>query len=142
MIGLAGQSLKAKEIKELARQVNMEKFLDREVNFGFSNGEMKRSEIFQLMAMKPSLLLLDEPDSRVDVENIKLVGEALNKLIKGKSALIITHHGHILDYLKADKAYVLYKERIACCGKPEKILEEINEKGYSGCVKCRELKEV
>jgi Fe-S cluster assembly ATP-binding protein len=139
LISLASQGLKKKEIKELARKVNMEKFLDREVNFGFSGGELKRSEIFQLMAMQPSLLLLDEPDSGVDVENIELVGEALNELIKGKSALVITHHGHILDYVKADKAYVLYEGRIACCGKPEKIIQEIKEKGYSGCVKCQEL---
>ncbi len=142
LIDLASQGFKEAEIKELARQVNMGNFLDREVNFGFSGGEMKRSEIFQLMVMQPSLLLLDEPDSGVDVENIELVGEALNKLVKGKSALIITHHGHILDYVKADKAYVLYDGRVACCGQPEKILQEIKEKGYSGCVKCQELEEV
>ncbi len=145
---------KDEEIPELARKVNFEHFLDRDVNVGFSGGEIKRSEILQLMAQQPDLLLIDEPESGVDLENIPLIGRVLNFLLKGingngkkyclreerearkRSGLIITHTGYILDYVDADLATVLFHGRIACSGNPRELLKGISEHGYEECVKC------
>ncbi len=124
--------------RELARQVNMEGFLGRDVNLGFSGGEMKRSEILQLMVQQPDLALLDEPDSGVDLENIELLGREIEALVKDRGALLITHQGHILNYVSADRAMVLFEGVIGCQGKPAKILQDIKEKGYAGCVSCPE----
>ncbi len=139
---------------ELAKEVNMEDFLERDVNDGFSGGEMKRSEILQLMAMDPDLLLLDEPESGVDLESIGLLGEAINKILGrevepvegkslkevkkeyAKSALIITHTGHILNYVNADLGYVLINGRIVCSGNPREILRTVEKYGYKECEKC------
>ncbi len=139
---------------ELARQVNMEGFLDRDVNDGFSGGEMKRSEILQLMAMDPDLLLLDEPESGVDLESIALLGSAINRILgrevepsegksmkelrreRAKSALIITHTGHILNYVNADLGYVLINGRIVCAGNPRDILRTVEKYGYKECERC------
>ncbi len=149
-------SVRGKEVDpyELAQEVNMEEFLDREVNLGFSGGEMKRSEILQLMAMDPDLLLLDEPESGVDLESIGLLGRAINKILgrniepvegksikelkaaRKKSALIITHTGHILNYIDADIGYVLIKGRIVCSGNPLEILRTIEKYGYKECERC------
>jgi Fe-S cluster assembly ATP-binding protein len=142
LLHIAADGFSERKIKALASEVNMEEFLDREVNFGFSGGEKKRSEILQLMSMNSDLIMLDEPDSGVDIENIEIIGEALQNFLKEKSALVITHHGHILDYIKVNRAYVLYNGRIACCGKPEKIMAQIKEKGYAACAKCEEVKKV
>jgi len=94
--------------------------------------------------MKPHLLLLDEPDSGVDVESLKLIGEEIQKYVqKNKaSALVITHQGDILEYLKARKACVLLDSTIHCHNKPEVILADIHRKGYRECVKCWEGKTV
>ena len=149
-------SVRGKEVDpyELAQEVNMEEFLDREVNLGFSGGEMKRSEILQLMAMDPDLLLLDEPESGVDLESIGLLGRAINKILgrniepiegksikelkaaRKKSALIITHTGHILNYIDADIGYVLIKGKVVCSGNPLEILRTIEKYGYKECEKC------
>ncbi len=129
------------DFSELSRRLKMDSFLSRDVNRGFSGGEVKRSEILQLLVQRPELALLDEPDSGVDLENIELVGKEIEELIEKRSALLITHHGHILNYISADRAMVLYQGRLACQGKPDKILSEIKEKGYSGCVKCPECQE-
>ena len=139
---------------ELARKVNMEDFLERDVNDGFSGGEMKRSEILQLMAMDPDLLLLDEPESGVDLESIALLGSAINRILGReieptpdksikevkreytKSALIITHTGHILNYVNADLGYVLINGRIVCSGNPRDILRTVEKYGYKECERC------
>ncbi len=139
---------------ELAKEVNMEDFLERDVNDGFSGGEMKRSEILQLMAMNPDLLLLDEPESGVDLESIGLLGEAINRVLGreldpvegkslkevrrefAKSALIITHTGHILNYVNADLGYVLINGKIVCSGNPRDILRTIEKYGYKECERC------
>ena len=109
------------EEEALAKKVNFEEFLDRDVNAGFSGGEIKRSELLQLLAQDPDLMLFDEPESGVDMENISLVGKTIASLLqKGfldaetkpkmqakldrtKMGLIITHTGFILDYVAADK---------------------------------------
>lgn len=138
---------------ELARQVNFEQMLDRDINAGFSGGEIKRSELLQLMAQNPDLMLFDEPESGVDMENIALVGKAIAGLLektpshkeksvlqtkheRTKMGLIITHTGYILDYVAADVGHVLNKGVIGCRGNPRELLECVSEKGYEECIRC------
>jgi Fe-S cluster assembly ATP-binding protein len=124
------------DTEKMASKLNMKEFLDRDLNLGFSGGEMKRSELLQLAAQSPELLLLDEPESGVDLENIVLIGEVISKLLgKEKSALIITHTGHILDYVRANRGCVL-SNKIQCVGDPHDILNRIRKHGYTGCVRC------
>lgn len=138
----------------LARKVNFEDFLDRDVNAGFSGGEIKRSELLQLMAQDPDLMLFDEPESGVDMENIQLVGKTIAKLLqkdletngsttkmrkkmeRTKMGLIITHTGHILDYFAADKGQVLFNGRLSCISNPREILRCVGDTGYEECVRC------
>jgi len=114
-------------------------FLKRETHVGFSGGERKRSEILQLLFLKPKLLLLDEPDSGVDVESLKLVAGEIQRYIEssGASALIITHKGDILDYVNARYGCVLLNGKIHCFKDPKYVFEDIKQEGYDGCVKCR-----
>lgn len=138
----------------MAQSLDFDEFLDRDLNDGFSGGEIKRSELLQLMAQNPDFLLLDEPESGVDLENIVLIGKVIEKLLqrevelhKGKShkefkrqrnkaGLIITHTGYILDYLDADIGHVLMGGELACVGNPREILKTIKEQGYNECVRC------
>jgi Fe-S cluster assembly ATP-binding protein len=128
----------------ILKKMDFEAFADRDVNRGFSGGEVKRSEMVQLLAQQPDFVMLDEPDSGVDLENIKLIGEAINSLTqkdlrpssRTKSGIIITHFGHILDYMKADRAHVMLNGNIVCSGNPGEILEQIKKSGYEGCVGC------
>ena len=141
-------SLRAEEdeesISRLAERSNLADFLDRDINYGFSGGEVKRSEIMQLLAQKPDLALLDEPESGVDLVNIALIGELINELLDKTSrirdrrcaGLIITHTGYILDYVNARTGYVMLDGRIVCNGDPHEILATIKEKGYEECAKC------
>jgi Fe-S cluster assembly ATP-binding protein len=142
------------KVGEIAAELRFENFLDRDVNVGFSGGEIKRSELLQLMAQQPDLLLFDEPESGVDLESISLIGHTINDLIKGKdgggtrfclkrqretrkrSGLIITHTGYILDYVDADEGHVLYNGRIACEANPRELLKEISTNGYGECLRC------
>ena len=129
---------------EILRDLDLEDFANRDVNQGFSGGEVKRSEMVQLLAQAPDFVMLDEPDSGVDLENIKVIGKAINRLTqkdqkpskRTKSGLIITHFGHILDYMEADRAHVMIEGAIVCSGKPAEILEQIKNNGYEGCVAC------
>ncbi len=131
-------------VMRLAEKANMVEFLDREVNYGLSGGETKRSELLQLLAQEPELALLDEPESGVDLVNMALIGDLINELlhkehpIRGRkhSGLIITHTGHILEYVRARTGYVLLDGRIVCEGDPLEILETIKRKGYEECRKC------
>lgn len=138
----------------LASRLHMTDFLERNVNVGFSGGEIKRSELLQLLAQKPDLLLLDEPESGVDIENIALVGDATNRILnrgyeegqegslhkqrvgRTKSGLIITHTGHILQYVPADVAHVMYKGTLSCSGNAQEMLQCIQHKGYEECIRC------
>ena len=131
------------KIEELARAFQFEQFLDREVNKGFSGGELKKSELLQLLIQDPDLVLLDEPESGVDLENIHLIGEMIKKLLqkdthrpRRKSGLIITHTGFILKYVAADLGYVIMNGEIYCKGNPIEIFEGIQKFGYEGCQKC------
>jgi len=121
-----------------------EDFLQRDVNLGFSGGEVKRSEILQLLAQMPDFTMFDEPDSGVDIENVELLAEKINLLLdkdkrranRQKSGLLITHLGYILNFVGADIAHVLMDGKIACSGNPEEILNDIRKEGFKGCVEC------
>jgi len=131
-------------IGQLAEKTNLADFLDREINYGFSGGELKRSELMQLLAQKPALTLIDEPESGVDLVNIALIGELINSLLEKDCpilerkcmGLIITHTGHILDYVNARTGYVMCDGVIGCEGDPHEILATIREKGYQECITC------
>jgi Fe-S cluster assembly ATP-binding protein len=131
-------------IGQLAEKTNLTDFLDREINYGFSGGELKRSELMQLLAQKPTLTLIDEPESGVDLVNIALIGELINSLLEKDCpilerkcmGLIITHTGHILDYVNARTGYVMCDGVIGCEGDPHEILATIREKGYQECITC------
>lgn len=143
-----------KDVESMARDLDFNEFLDRDLNAGFSGGEIKRSELLQLMAQDPDFFLLDEPESGVDLENIALIGEVIERLLqrelraqqgksrkelkreRKKSGLIITHTGYILDYLDADVGHVLMDGELACSGNPREILKTIKEQGYDECVRC------
>jgi len=138
----------------MAAKVNFTEFLERDINSGFSGGEIKRSELLQLMAQKPGLLLFDEPESGVDLENMQLIGKVVRRLLDGEvdalpgtcakplkckmrtSGLIITHTGYILDYINADRGQVLYQGHLCCEARPRDILEHIRSYGYQECIKC------
>lgn len=140
-------------ILEKADEFRMENFLQRDINVGFSGGEIKRSELLQLTAQKPDFVLLDEPESGVDLESIDLIGKKVHNLLYEKkcqcdnakcsrhvSALVITHTGQILDYIGADKGYVLQNGVIRCSGRPTDLLKDIRERGYKECITCRAVK--
>ncbi|MCQ2070404.1 MAG: ABC transporter ATP-binding protein [archaeon] len=120
------------------KEFNMQDFLNRDINVGFSGGEIKRSELMQLCAQSPDFVMLDEPESGVDLENIGLIGKKVHELIYGSeadgsksvSAFVITHTGQIMDYIGAHKAFVLIHGKIVRDGKPEEILEDIKNNGY------------
>lgn len=131
-------------IEKLAERADLQDFLERDINYGFSGGEIKRSELMQLMAQRPELTLLDEPESGVDLVNIALIGEMMNELLEKNCpiadrrcmGLIITHTGHILDYVNARTGYVMCDGTIGCVGDPHEMLATIREKGYNECIKC------
>ncbi|MBU0567795.1 ABC transporter ATP-binding protein [bacterium] len=134
----------AADIENLTARLNLTEFLDRDINLGFSGGEMKRSELLQLMAQSPDLVMLDEPESGVDLENMALVGKTIAELLekhlhrrRKRAGLIITHTGYILDYLEADKGCVLFDGQIGCYGNPREILEDIRKRGYQECAVCK-----
>lgn len=139
-----GEKATDTHIEQLANKADMTEFLDRDINYGFSGGELKRSELMQLLAQQPDLSLLDEPESGVDLVNIALIGELINELLeKGEhirnrthSGLVITHTGHILDYISARTGLVMLNGTIVCEGDPYEILETIKSKGYEECRKC------
>ena len=132
------------DISTILKSMDFEAFAERDVNRGFSGGEIKRSEMVQLLAQEPDFVMLDEPDSGVDLENIKVIGRAINILtqkdakpsLRTKSGVIITHFGHILDYMATDKAHVMIEGTIVCSGSPKEILEQIKANGYEGCAAC------
>ena len=139
--------LKEDEIEALARSVNMGQFLNRDINVGFSGGEIKRSEVLQLKVQQPDFLMLDEPESGVDLENMNLMGREIATLLekdvrivnRRRSGLIITHTGYILDYVDADQGHVIIEGQIRCHGNPREILRLIKEKGYGECLRCKQI---
>jgi len=148
---------RAIDVDAMARKVHFENFLDRDINAGFSGGEIKRSELLQLMAQDPSLVLFDEPESGVDLENMALIGRTVRALLDKSleptpevsmrdlrrrnttSGLIITHTGYILDYINADRGQVMF-QGVLCCDsrpiRPRDILDHISKYGYKECIRC------
>jgi Fe-S cluster assembly ATP-binding protein len=107
-----------------------EDFLKRPVNAGFSGGEKKRNEIFQMAVLEPKLAILDETDSGLDIDALKVVAEGVNRLKRPDNAqLVITHYQRLLNYIVPDVVHVLYDGRIVRSGGKELALE-LEEKGY------------
>ena len=106
------------------------KLANRSVNEGFSGGEKKRNEIFQMAMLEPKLSILDETDSGLDIDALRIVAEGVNKLKSPEnSCIVITHYQRLLDYIKPDVVHVLYNGRIIKTAGPELALE-LEEKGY------------
>jgi Fe-S cluster assembly ATP-binding protein len=142
---IANAPQRAQEIDELARAFQMESFLERDVNAGLSGGEIKRSELFQLLITRPRFVMMDEPDSGVDLEAMSVIGHMTNELLarnhatrpkERRTGLIITHTGNILDYVHADRAHVMIEGCIGCSGNPHILLDQIRKQGYEECVRC------
>lgn len=111
------------------------KFMNRSVNEGFSGGEKKRNEIFQMAVLEPSLSILDETDSGLDIDALRIVAEGVNSLKTPEtSAIVITHYQRLLDYIKPDIVHVLYAGRIIKTAGPELALE-LEERGYDWLIK-------
>jgi Fe-S cluster assembly ATP-binding protein len=142
---LGNDRIKKEELSGIAEALKLTGHMERGLNDGFSGGEMKRSELLQLIAQKPDLVLIDEPESGVDLENIALVGESINTLLgkvdrikdPKRGAIIITHTGYILDYVNADRGYIIIDGNLVCGGNPRDILAEIKKHGYRRCAVCR-----
>ncbi len=136
---------KNKDYEDFIDILNLSEHVDRDVNMGFSGGEMKRSEILQLLAQSPDLVLLDEPESGVDLENVKKLGTVISILLekhklireRKRAGLIITHTGYILDYVEADKGYIMLDGRVVCQANPHEILKTIQKSGFKECEKCK-----
>ena len=102
----------------------------RSVNEGFSGGEKKRNEIFQMAVLEPKLAILDETDSGLDIDALRIVANGVNKLKSSNNAtIVITHYQRLLDYIKPDFVHILYKGKIVMTGGPDLALE-LEEKGY------------
>ncbi len=120
-------------VKSKAELVQIDqKFLDRAVNDGFSGGEKKRNEIFQMAMLEPKLAILDETDSGLDIDALRIVSEGVNKLKRDDNAyVVITHYQRLLQYIVPDIVHILYKGRIVKSGDKSLALE-LEEKGYEG----------
>src|SRR5919201_4792250 len=121
----------AKELREQMRQLDMDpRFAERSLNEGFSGGEKKRHEILQMALLKPELAILDETDSGLDVDALRVVADGVNRL-RGPElgVLLITHYTRILRYIAPDHVHVMVAGRIVESGGPE-LAEELEERGY------------
>jgi len=118
-------------LKEKSKLVELDsKFLSRAVNEGFSGGEKKRNEIFQMAVLNPTLAVLDETDSGLDIDALRIVANGVNKLKrKDNATIVVTHYQRLLDYIIPDFVHVLYKGKIVKSGGKELALE-LEAKGY------------
>lgn len=129
------EPLKSTEFLKLMRDTQNlvgidKKLMSRAVNEGFSGGEKKRNEIFQMAMLKPSFCILDETDSGLDVDALRVVADGFNKLRTEKtSAIVITHYQRLLDYIRPDVVHVLLNGRIVKTGGAE-LAKEIEEQGF------------
>lgn len=129
------EPMSASEFLKLMRQkravVELDsKLASRSVNEGFSGGEKKRNEIFQMAVLEPRVSILDETDSGLDIDALRIVAGGVNKLKTPDNAtIVITHYQRLLDYIKPDYVHILYKGRIVHTGGPELALE-LEHKGY------------
>jgi Fe-S cluster assembly ATP-binding protein len=120
-----------KRIREKSELLEIDrKFLSRSLNEGFSGGEKKRNEIFQMAMLEPKLAILDETDSGLDIDALRIVANGVNKLkTKDNAVLVITHYQRLLDYIVPDYVHVLYDGKIVKSGGKE-LAFELEEKGY------------
>ncbi|MEJ6395896.1 ABC transporter ATP-binding protein [Gymnodinialimonas sp. 2305UL16-5] len=125
-------------LAQAAEALDLTEFLDRDMNVGFSGGEIKRWEILKLTLQDPRLLLFDEPESGVDLEHVIAVGQAIQRVVaapdhRGRicSALVITHTGLILNHVDADQGHIMREGRIVHSGDPHEIFNHIRTKGYT-----------
>jgi Fe-S cluster assembly ATP-binding protein len=118
-------------MKEKMKLVEIDqKLLSRSLNEGFSGGEKKRNEIFQMAMLEPTLSILDETDSGLDIDALRIVSNGVNQLKSEKTAtIVVTHYQRLLDYIVPDYVHVLYKGRIVKSGTKE-LAMELEEKGY------------
>ncbi|AWX32589.1 Fe-S cluster assembly ATPase SufC [Methanosphaera sp. BMS] len=125
------------EVVALGERLKLnENFLDRDVNLGFSGGEVKRSELLQLLAQQPDFIMFDEPDSGVDIENVELISNEIGTLLgqddenTKKAGLLITHLGYILNFVNATHAHVLIDGKIVRTGEPKEIMDNVRTSGF------------
>jgi Fe-S cluster assembly ATP-binding protein len=118
-------------LKEKQKLVELDvKLANRSVNEGFSGGEKKRNEIFQMAMLEPKLAILDETDSGLDIDALRIVAGGVNKLkTKDNATIVITHYQRLLDYIVPDVVHILYKGKIVKSG-PKELALELEEKGY------------
>jgi Fe-S cluster assembly ATP-binding protein len=126
-----------KEIKENIGSLKMsEDFIGRSLNMGFSGGEKKKAEVLQMSVLKPKISILDEPDSGLDIDAIKVVSENINKFLEDKerSIVIITHYSRILSYIKPNYVHVMVDGKFVAEGKDE-LIEKLEKEGYDSYLK-------
>lgn len=142
-------SIDKSRLKEEAERLGMETHINRGLNDGFSGGEQKRSELLQLLLQHPKLLLLDEPESGVDVDSLKLLEAVIGRLFQRDipirertvGGIIVTHTGSVLKHLHATRGYVLVNGRMMCSGAPLDILDQISKNGFQNCLAEAQVKE-
>ncbi|MEM1558463.1 MAG: ATP-binding cassette domain-containing protein [Candidatus Bathyarchaeia archaeon] len=130
----------------LVSALKLGEFMDRELYVGFSGGEVKRFEVLLALLQKPKLLLLDEPDSGVDVENLAVIGKTLDSylhedddlLSTRRSILIVTHTGALAKYINPSRAYIMLNGEIVCYGKGEDVIKRVFRDGFEKCKSCYE----
>jgi Fe-S cluster assembly ATP-binding protein len=127
---------------EMVDKLHLTSFLERDINLGFSGGEIKRSEVLQLIIQNPLFAMFDEPDSGVDFVNLRLLGKIINeflernhpKSLRKKAALFITHSGYMMESIEMDKAHLIIEGRIRYSGIPQELFESIKSHGFIGCL--------
>ncbi|WP_170302514.1 ABC transporter ATP-binding protein [Desulfosarcina widdelii] len=138
----------------IASAVDINRFLNRDINDGLSGGESKQTELFLLLLANPQLLILDEPDSGVDPEQLLKIGRLIHTSLRNnppggdkrggypdariKAGLISTHSAEILEYVQTDKAHLMMDGKIKCSGSPNLMMDHIRKQGYAYCVSCLE----
>jgi Fe-S cluster assembly ATP-binding protein len=141
--------LDVQRIDAAVSALEMDNHLERGLNDGFSGGEQKRSELLQLLLQQPKLVLLDEPESGVDVDSLKLLTGVIKRLFQKDipildrtvGGMIVTHTGSVLKHLHATRGYILIDGRITCSGVPLDIFDQISEHGFANCVAGAQAKE-
>ena len=120
-----------KKIREKSEMLEIDrKFLSRSLNEGFSGGEKKRNEIFQMAMLEPKLAILDETDSGLDIDALRIVADGVNTLKSSENAVVvITHYQRLLDHIVPDYVHVLFDGKIVKSG-PKELAHELEEKGY------------
>ncbi len=125
------------ELKDNISSLRMsEDFIGRHLNQGFSGGEMKKAEILQMAVLKPKIAILDEPDSGLDIDAVKVVSTKINEVAKENNMglLIITHYNRILEYIDADRVHVMVRGRIVASGGRD-LAEKLEKEGYEQYIK-------